>query len=68
KAEEEKIYFKYDEMYRNQVDKIQGYSKEIGDGIFSNIKNKTLYSGLEGNDKSNFAGLESLFDFSEVTP
>lgn len=68
KAEEEKIYFKYDEMYRNQVNKIQGYSKEIGDGIFSNIKNKTLYSGLEGNDKSNFAGLESLFDFSEVTP
>ncbi|HBF7094500.1 TPA: hypothetical protein KOU56_003584, partial [Clostridioides difficile] len=68
KAEEEKIYFKYDEMYRSQVDKIQGYSKEIGDGIFSNIKNKTLYSGLEGNDKSNFAGLESLFDFSEVTP
>ncbi len=68
KAEEEKIYFKYDEMYKNQVGKIQGYSKEIGDGIFSNIKNKTLYSGLEGNDKSNFAGLESLFDFSEVTP
>ncbi|NJK16123.1 phage tail tape measure protein, partial [Clostridioides difficile] len=68
KTEEEKIYFKYDEMYRNQVGKIQGYSKEIGDGIFSNIKNKTLYSGLEGNDKFNFAGLESLFDFSEVTP
>lgn len=25
-----------------------------------------FYSGLEGNDKFNFVGFESLFDFSEV--